>query len=136
MAGDLVRRVAAAQATADRFRGQPFQLGKWDCGRLFAHHARAMGHSVPCLGVYSTAVGAKRVLRRLGFETSSALLDSLFPRIAPAEAIAGDLMAADGEQGIDAVMLALGNGMALGWHEDAEGAVNIRVERATGAWRL
>jgi hypothetical protein len=134
----LLRRRDATQATLDRFKGKPFTWGKWDCAQMALFHLRGMGHEVRLakVGAYNSALGAKRAIRRLGFDNLVAAMDSRFPRIAPAEAVAGDMLALPADAGLGAIVVALGNGAAIGWHQDAEGAVAMRMEEFVAAWRV
>src|SRR3546814_20753490 len=72
-------RRRATQATADRFRDQPFTWGKNDCVRMVAFHLRKLGYrpKLAKAGSYSSALGAKRALARSGFETIGQALDAL-----------------------------------------------------------
>lgn len=91
----LDRRVAAAQATLDAFRDQPFKWGERDCFRMAAHCLRGLGHNVRLVrfGRYSTAGGAWRALQRNGYSDVVDVLDEMmFPRIPPAAAVAGDIL--------------------------------------------
>lgn len=133
----LVRR-DAAQATMDAFSGHPFAWGKYDCGRMLAAHLRAMGHLVGLhrAGSWSTLLGARRALRRLGYETLSDALDARFARIAPAAALVGDVLSLPSEGPLDAIAIALGNGRAFGYHEDVPGAVVLQPVAFVAAWRV
>ncbi|MDO7843460.1 DUF6950 family protein [Sphingomonas immobilis] len=134
----LVKRAEAAQATVDRFLNQPFALGKRDCAQMLLFHLRSMGHVVKLAGVgdYKTVLGGKRALRRLGFASLTEAMDSRFPRITPAAAIVGDVIALASGEALDALAIAVGNGRALGYHENAEGAVIIQPRQTDTAWRV
>lgn len=138
--GMLERRVAAAQSTLDAFKDKPFRFGTRDCVRMMAHHLRQMGHSVrlPPSGSYASARSAAKALRARGFADLEAAMDSFgFMRIPPAAAIAGDalLLAGDGLIG-GALVVALGNGRVLGFHEDAVGAAVLQPDEYLAAWRI
>lgn len=118
----LVRRQAAAQATIDRFQGKPLAYGKDDCARMVAFCLKRLGVKVSLLkaGTYSTATGASRTLKRLGFATLADAVDALgLPRIAPAKCVLGDILALPTETGEVALYVAVGNGRAFGVIEDS-----------------
>lgn len=143
---NLHRRRDAAQATLDHFRARPFGLAdKNDCAHIAAFHLRKLGVriSLAKVGAYKTPLGARAALRR-AFKVSSLpeLADKLFERIAPANAIVGDLIEFRGlDSPIGALTVYLGNGLVVCYHEDhPEGAITGRIvydegEAPLGAWR-
>ncbi|MFZ3484216.1 DUF6950 family protein [Sphingomonas sp. 3-13AW] len=136
---ELLRRQRAAQATLDRFKGQPLIYGKNDCVRLAAFLLRKMGHrpQLARAGSYKTALGAARALQRSGFEDLAAAVDALgLPRIAPAAAWVADLvlLPAAGPFG-GALTVAVGNGRLIGYHEAIEGADILQPVEMLTAWR-
>ena len=74
---------------------------------------------------------------RLGAADVPEMLDSLLPRIAPAQAVLGDVMALEGEGGIGAICICAGPRRAFGWFEGEERPVMIEPDMAkvVGAWR-
>lgn len=135
----LVRRVAAAQATLDRFQGKPFKLGRYDCGQMVAYHLRRMGRPIKAskAGPYHNVVGAKRALRRLGHESLPSVIDAHFTRIAPAAALVGDLIQLTSEDDtIGGIFVVLGNGRVLGYHQDVPGAEVLQPSEYVAAWRV
>jgi hypothetical protein len=136
---EMVRRAAAAQATLDKFKGKPFHFGSMDCAQLVAFHLRKMGHKpkLAKAGRYSSALGAKKALKRLGYETLAEAMDGNgFERIPPAAAIVGDVIEMPGLEGPGALAVALGNGRAVAYHEDAIGAVVVQPSQMLAAWRV
>lgn len=134
----LKARAAATQATMARFRDQPFVWGSWDCVRMAAFHLRQLGHR-PGLGrggSYKSALGAKAALKRAGHDDLPAALDALMPRIAPAQALVGDIIMCPGQEFGGGITIAVGNGRVFGYHEDAIGAVVQQPLDFTGAWRV
>lgn len=135
----MVRRVAAAQATLDRFRDRPFAWGRHDCARMVSYHMRQMGHALPVAraGSYSTALGAKRALRRMGV-ASIADLPAHYGliEIPPAAAMVGDLMQLPAEDALGALAVAVGNGRVIGFHQDAIGATVMQPLIFERAWRV
>lgn len=133
------RKVAAAQATLDRFKDVPLRLGRNDCARMVAYHLRKLGHRVklPASGSYASVRSARREMAKLGHETLEAALDSLrFERIAPAAVVAGDVVMLPGDADLGALTVAIGNGRVVGYHEDAAGAVVLQPIEFVSAWRV
>ncbi|MGI4880961.1 MAG: DUF6950 family protein [Janthinobacterium lividum] len=135
----MVRRVAAAQATLDRFKDVPFELGVADCARLVTFHLKAMGVTTKLAkaGSYRTALGAMRALRRLGFADLPAALDGHgLLRVPPAGAWVGDIVALPAEDSFGALCIALGNGRVGGFHQDTLGACVMQPNAFVAAWRV
>jgi hypothetical protein len=82
---------------------EPYAYGTTDCFITTLTVADALGGTDVAeayRGRYRTKTGAGRLLRRLGHSSLVPLLDTHFPRCAPAEARVGDIaivMAEDGE---------------------------------------
>lgn len=132
---DLLRRQNALAKTVDKFRDKPFVWGKADCGKLLISHLHAMGHrKLIRPGKYDDALGAKRALTAMGFETVEEWLDAMLPRIPPARALPGDIVLVAGTAGLDCITVSVGM-KAFGWHEDAEGATILIHREVKGAWR-
>ena len=136
---EAIRRQQAAQAAVDRFKGQPWELGKNDCVRLAAFVLRRMGHrpQLGKAGSYSTGAGALRALKRAGFDTLAEALDALgLERVPPADARVADIVMVPGEAPLDgALMIAVGNGRVLGFHEQSLQGEVLQPTAFIGAWR-
>lgn len=135
----MSQRVAITQATLDHWRDRPFAWGKADCVKMAAHHLHAMGHRVRFTkaGSYSTALGAKRALRRAGYPSLSAALDGHFlPRIPYAMALEGDIVAGAGDGPFEALGIVLGNGALLGFHVDTGCAGPLRALEVGTCWQV
>lgn len=140
---EIERRVAAAQATLDEFKDVPFRLGSRDCVRLAAAHLRRMGHQVrlPPTNSYRTLRMAKTRLNQRGHEDLIEAIDAMgLERIAPAAALPGDVLMIPAEIMDDVnlgggLAIALGNGKAVGYHEDAVGACVLEPIMFVTAWR-
>lgn len=137
----LTLRVAAAQATRDQWWERPFRLGHADCVRMIASHLRRLGHPVrlPASGSYRSIAAARTALAGRGFESLPAALDAMgFTRIPPAAALVGDVLELPSEiDGLAALVVALGNGRVLGWHDDApKGACVLQPVTMLAAWRI
>lgn len=90
---ELELRAAATSKTFEKFNQKPLVLGKTDCARMVAFHLRQLGHKFSLLkgGHYSTEVGARMALKKLGVSSLSEIMDQHFPRIPFAEARTGDV---------------------------------------------
>lgn len=138
---EMQRRMDALEAVRERFEGKPFRLGTNDCGQMVRRLLREMGHpSLPNPKRYSTPLGARRELKRLGFDSLEAMMDALLPRIAPAAMLAGDvgLVAGEPESGGETLVVSLGRKF-WGWNPDGERDV-MSVQEPQGdvisiAWR-
>ncbi|WP_236548012.1 DUF6950 family protein [Sphingomonas sp. AX6] len=135
----MVKRRDVAKATMARFQHQPFKLGKNDCVRMAAYVLRKRGYrpQLGKAGTYTTLLGAKRALKRAGFNTIADALDALgLERIAPAAARPCDIIMVPGEGPLDgALHIAVGNGRTLGYHEDIDGADILQPVEFIAAWR-
>lgn len=135
----IVRRRDAAQAMLDAWSKRPLRLGRSDCARMAASHLRKLGHRVklPPSGSYASVRGARRELARLGHKDLAAALDAQdLVRIAPAEAIIGDLLLLASADGLGSITIALGNGRALGYHDHVDGgAAVLQPLEFLAAWR-
>lgn len=132
------RKAQAAQACIDRFAGKAYAPGKRDCATLACHLLHKVGRGVPFLRGHrwTTEMGALRVLRRLGHSTLLEAVDAVgLERIAPARAMAGDLIAvpADGEFGC-ALGVCIGNGRVLGFLEGR--CQVVQPKDVLTAWRV
>jgi hypothetical protein len=97
-----------------------------------------MGHKVrlPSAGSYGTLIGATKALAKRGYADLPGALDDLgLARIAPAAALPGDILAIPSEHAIGCLMVAVGNGRAIGFLEDYDGAEIIQPVEYVGAWR-
>ncbi|MDB5458158.1 MAG: hypothetical protein JWP92_3743 [Caulobacter sp.] len=136
----LQARQLALSATVEHFMARPFAFGKTDCVRMAAFHLRKMGHrpSLVKAGSYSSLIGAMRALRRTGFASLPDALDAMgLPRIAPAAALVGDLLALPGEDALHALQVVAGNGRVFGFHADSETACFLQPTLSVAmAWRV
>ncbi|WP_292085310.1 MULTISPECIES: DUF6950 family protein [unclassified Brevundimonas] len=133
----MVRRVAAVEATIKRFEGKPLAYGRDDCARMAAFCLRKLGVKASLLkaGAYRSALGARRALMTLGYSNLEDAVDGLgLPRIAPATALPGDILALQGEDGV-ALCVAIGNGRALGFWASSGVCTVIQPLEYVAAWR-
>lgn len=139
----LADRGEATELVIQRFRDKPFDWAGANCIRLARAQAAAMGHQVPPVPLFRTALGARRALKKRGVDSVSALLDTHFERWpAPAFARLGDLVSgpADPEHGFEAIGIADGQGNVWGWSEQTGHSGLVAILMAQGhlakAWRL
>jgi hypothetical protein len=136
---EMEKRKRATEATLARYRGKAFAWSKGvTCIHLAWAQMRNMGHRPPTLPRFRSALLAKRALQEGGFEAVGELLDSMVPRIAPAQMALGDIATMPGDAGLDGIVVCAGPGRVFGWREDAPGLVVLTVNMSefTGAWRL
>lgn len=134
----LEAKIKSAQATFDKFNGKPFELGKYDCARMTAFYLNGLGYKFSLLkgGSYSTEVGARLALKRLGVGSLTDILDSKFPRLdSAASAQTGDIVSTkgDGETG-DALGIVMHRNHVLMFLEGV--CAEVIVSEFTGAWRV
>ena len=134
----LIKRKAVTQETLDRFRGADFDWSGTTCVHLARAQLVGMGHGVPEIPQFSTALEAARVMREHGWDSVSEMLDSYLERIAPASMLLGDIALIKGAGGLDAIFICAGPLKVFGWREDAPDLVvlDISFGDLEGAWRV
>ena len=134
----LIIRRDATQRTLNRFRGIDFDWSGVTCVHLAHAHLSEMGHEVPDIPQFDTALGAARAMRERGWDSVGDMLDSMLPRIAPASMLLGDLALIKGAGGLDAIFTCAGPLKVFGWREDAPDLVVLDVSfgELEGAWRV
>lgn len=134
----LVRRRDATQQTLDRFRGLDFDWSSMTCVHLAHAHLSEMGHDLPKIPDFDSALGAARAMKERGWESVSDMLDEFLPRIAPASMLLGDLALIKGAGGLDAIFICAGPLKVFGWRDDAPDLVVLDVSfgELEGAWRV
>ncbi|WP_375178036.1 DUF6950 family protein [Sphingobium yanoikuyae] len=135
---DLVRRADATRRTLAKYRAMPFDWKtRATCIHLARHHLRNMNHKPPAIPDFRSALGAQKALAKQGFADLAALLDSLLPRIAPAQMLVGDLALMEGDGPFDSICICVG-GKLLGWHDDDPSGIKpmLALEQPLGAWRV
>ena len=134
----MIKRMEAAQACIDRFSGKPYEPGKRDGVQMARHLLHHLGRRVG-QGKLPTYTSEKRgivALRRMGFSTLIEAMDSFnLPRIAPAAALAGDIVAMESLCPLGDLAIAVGNGRLLGYLDGHEGAVVYTPHQFLAAWR-
>jgi hypothetical protein len=123
---NLAERAAATSAVIEHFRDKPFDWAAANCIRLAKAQAKAMGHRVPPVPVFHTALGAKKALAKKGARSVAELLDQHFKRLpAPAFMLVGDLCTLEGPDGLEAVCVADGMGNLFGWDPRREEGLSV-----------
>jgi hypothetical protein len=133
----LEHRHAAIEATMARYRDRAFKWGSVDCAKVTAFHLKRLGHKILIskAGSYSSALGATRALKRLGYGNMAEVLDGVgLPRIAPARMLLGDIAELEADNAIGAVGIYAGNGNLFGFHEDHPGLVTVAPLHVLNAW--
>jgi hypothetical protein len=131
---DLIARVAGVEATQAEIAGREYVLGSVDCGIMVLWHLMQLGYVVPVISGYSTVRGGLLKLKRLGFDSIPAFLDSTLEPIAPARMMVADVGQLQGDGG-DALVICAGQKL-IGFREGFNTLVNqvdCPVERA---WRV
>lgn len=137
---DLIRRQRAVEACVQRFVGKPYKPGVRDCVKLAGHAMHGMGRRVGLTkGVrYSSEAGALKALRTLGFKSLMEAVDKTgLPRIAPAAALPGDIIAMEADDGNAfgcALVVYAGNGRVIGFHNGM--GVVVQPANYLAAWRV
>lgn len=135
----MQRRQQATQATLNRYRGKAFDWQEGiTCVHLARFHLRQMGRRPPSLPRFRSALLAKRAMKERGWGSVTEMLDSLLPRIAPAQMTLGDLTMLPGDDGFGAIFICAGPRRLFGWREDQPVAVMLEVglDEVAGAWRV
>lgn len=132
---NLVERVKRTQRTVDAFKGKTFKDGRYDCVQLVKVHAQHMGKPLK-VPRYSDLKGAAEALKSLGFKSLGEALDARFTRIEANRVLAGDIVETLGANGFSALLVALGNGRALGFHEEIPHCDILQPLIVSGVWRI
>jgi hypothetical protein len=132
---DLIARVMATQKTVDMFKGRAFANGQADCAQLVLAHAKHMGRKIdaPRYGDIKSAAGA---LRQMGFATLGQAMDAHFRRIERNQILAGDIIEVPGDNGFSSLMIAVGNGRTIGFHESIPHCDVLQPLMISGVWRI
>lgn len=142
---NLQRRMKAAEACRKRFKDRPYKPGTRDCPLMGLHVLHGLGVKVPfAKGLkWKNEAEGLRVLKSLGFANLTEAIDSLgLPRIAPAFALPGDLVALETGHAVGCIAVAMGNGNLLAFTDHSPNAEILtgvtgfaRDDRGYCAWR-
>ena len=136
----LTKRAAILKKTLAKYEGRSFD---WSTGATCIHlvrtHLKNMGHKVPMVPRFRTALGAKKALLTTGHDNLESLLDAHLERIPPAMMLIGDIALLEGEAdevSFDAAVVSAGaGGKVFGWHPDAPVFANLEPLAIKAAWR-
>lgn len=134
----LVIRRDATNRTLQAHRGVNFDWSSASCLHMAHSHLSEMGHVLPDIPPFDTALGAAKAMKERGWESVADMLDEFLPRIAPASMLLGDLALIKGAGGLDAIFICAGPLKVFGWRDDAPDLVLLDVSfgELEGAWRV
>lgn len=137
---NLVERRDATLATVERFKAKKFDWAKAStCVHLARTQMAAMGHRVPPVPRFRSALSAHRALAERGWGTLADMMGAVptVVEIAPAQAVVGDILELPSEgDSIGSLVVAIGNGRVIGWLEGMDDALIMQPETYARAWRL
>ena len=119
-------------------RQRPFAWGRHDCALFIADAVEAMtGEDLAAgwRGRYSTALGARRVLRRAGHDSPLDVVAAALPEVLPAAALPGDVAAIPAETEGDWPALGIVQGAQV-YVLRPEGLGLVGRGRIARAWRV
>lgn len=121
-------------AELDRWQGLPFAWGRADCWDFCRACERAVtgASRFDDLPGYTTAAGAVRQLKGLGFDTASELVDSRLPVIPPLMARRGDWAMQD-TSALHSFGVVIGRRIA---YRTDTGLAYLPLATAQRAWRI
>lgn len=133
----IEKRAIALNETQKKFGAKPFKWGGCDCAKILSFHLRQFGHKTPKTGGYRSAIGAKKRLGELGFDTLPDLVDSLgLEAIPPAFAILGDVVSFESDDPIGGLGIVWGNGNMMAFHESVLTPVIMTMGKIDKAWKV
>lgn len=134
---ELERRAAVLELTKVKFANQVFKWGNSDCARMIAFHLRKFGHKPPQAGGYRSALGAKKRLKQLGFETLPDLIDAIgLQEIPYAFCRIGDIVSFPSDDIIGGAGIVWGNGNMMCFHESHATPVIMTMGQIDKAWSV
>jgi hypothetical protein len=133
---NLIERMEATQKTVDMFRCKDFAPGKFDCVQMWLAQRRHAGLKKIRIPPYGDWESAAKSMRAMGVSSLSEGLDKYHPRIDPHNVLMGDFIEGPGSNGFSALMLVVGNGRVLGFHEDISFAEILQPLMISAAWTL
>lgn len=117
---------------------EPFAWGAADCATLAADCALALTGRDPLAAVrgrYATALGARRVLTRMGWGSLAGFAAAHYPEIPAALAHVGDWALVDGAAGLDGTALGIVAGATI-VVRGVDGLLLLPRSAARRAWRV
>jgi hypothetical protein len=123
----------------NKYRGKEFSWTEGvTCVHLAKFQLRQMGRRSPTLPRFRSELAARKAMKEHGWSNVIEMLDSILPRITPAQMMLGDLCAAASGDEIGGIFICAGPSKAFGWREDAPQLVvlDISLDELDGAWRV
>lgn len=137
---ELERRRRATAKTLAHYSERSFDWRRQaTCLHMARFQLRGMGHKPPRIPPMRSELRAMKELRARGHDSVIALMDSLLPRIAPAEMRLGDLAAIPGDgSAFDCLLINVAPRKFAGWHPDTflMAVMDVSLGDVTAAWRL
>lgn len=137
---NLKQRVDQTSEVIARFRDKPFAWNtRGNCIHLAKAQARALKVRTPTVPRFTTYAGAVKALKATGCETLEELLDRHLRRIPPAMMIVGDIVMVPGQAPFNALAIAAGGNMIVGWHEHDMSRmhpIEVRKAEIIAAWAV
>lgn len=137
---NLVERRDATLTTVERFKDKRFNWAKAStCVHLARTQLAALGHRVPPVPSFRSALSARRALSERGWSNLADMMGAVptVVEIAPSQALIGDVLELPSEpDSIGSLVVAIGNGRVLGWLEGADDALIMQPDIYARAWRL
>lgn len=134
---NVLDRRDATQKTLEWFAPRPFNWAKSaTCVHLVRRHLVHMGHKVPPMPQFRSALTAKRALTERGWDTLGAMMDSIVPQIEASRIVVGDVVELPSDNDVfPALCVFTGNGSIMGYQGGVFMVGRIMVT-PTAAWRL
>lgn len=137
---DSVRRREGTKRTLEAWRGVTFDWAEpATCVHLAHSHLTGMGHELPEIPAFDSALAAARLMRARGWDTVADMLDEFLPRYdGAANMRLGDLGVVRGAGGLDAIFICAGPFKYFGWRDDAPDLVllDVTVGDLEAAWKV
>ena len=133
-------RALRTTSVLERFREKPFSwVTTANCIHLGRAQLVAFDYAPPPIPMFRSPIGARRALRKRGFDTMAALLDTMLAPIAPASMLLGDFALLPGLAPFQALGIYDGHGSVMCWHDidlSRMLAIEVRKTDVLRAWRV
>ncbi len=137
---ELERRRRATARTLAHYAERSFDWRRQaTCLHMFRFHGKAMGHRFPRIPPIRSELRAIKELKARGHDSVIDLVDTLLPRIAPAQMRLGDVAALPGDDSpFDALLINVSPRKFAGWHPEKflMAVMDVDLASVTAAWRL
>lgn len=137
---ETIRRMEGTKRTLDQWRGTVFDWTQpATCVHLAHSHLTGMGHELPDIPAFDSALTAAREMQARGWGSVADMLDEFLPRYdGAAHMRLGDVGVISGAGGLDAIFICAGPFKYFGWREDHPDLVllDITVGDLEAAWKV